>query len=73
MRNASALEAARAMIDTIGTLTCPRVIHSDQGAQFVGELFNHMAAVGFSALRSIVTANSKEEIAIVERANKEIN
>jgi hypothetical protein len=29
MRDAWALEAARAMIDTIGTLAYPRVIHLD--------------------------------------------
>jgi hypothetical protein len=61
------------MIDTIGTLACPRVIQSDQESQFVGQLFDHMAAFGFGALRSIATANSKEESAIVERANKEVN
>jgi hypothetical protein len=72
MRDASAPEAARAMIDTIGTLACPRVIQLDQGAQFVGELFDHMTAFGCT-LQSIATANSKEESAIVERTNKEVN
>jgi hypothetical protein len=32
-----------------------------------------MAAFGFGALRSIATVNSKEEIAIIESANKEVN
>jgi hypothetical protein len=73
MRDASALEAARAMIDTIETLACPRVIHSDQGAQFIGELFDYMSAFGFGTLRSIAAANLKEKSAIVERANKEVD
>jgi hypothetical protein len=37
------------MIDTIEMPVWPRVIHSDQGAQFVGELFRHMAAFEFDA------------------------
>jgi hypothetical protein len=72
-RLSPALRVSRVMIDIIGTLASPRVIHSDQGAQFIGEPFDHMSAFKFSTLRSIATANSKEESAIVERANKEVN
>jgi transposase InsO family protein len=52
MRGTSALEAARSTIATISTLACPRIIHSDHGAHFFGELFDHKSA------------NSKTESAI---------
>jgi hypothetical protein len=70
MRDASVLEGARAMIDNIGTLACLRVIHLDQGVQFVGELFDLMAAFGFGTLISITRANSKEESAMSRLTKK---
>jgi transposase InsO family protein len=67
----SALSAARGLLQHVGRFGVPSSIRSDRGSQFVNELL-----VDFSKLvrtdQEFTTAYSKEENAIVERANKEV-
>jgi hypothetical protein len=67
------LDAARALIDFVGTFACPRIIHSDRGKQFLNDMITSHITEDFSAFRRVTTAASKEENAIVERVNKEVN
>jgi hypothetical protein len=65
--------SARALIDFVGTFACPRIIHSDRGTQFVNDMITSLVTEGFAAFQRVTTTASKEENAIVERANKEVN
>jgi hypothetical protein len=59
------LDAARALIDFI--------ILSDRGTQFLNDMITRLIKEGISAFQRVTTAASKEENAVVERANKEVN
>jgi hypothetical protein len=73
VKSTSGLDAARALIDFVGTFACMRIIHSDQGTQFLNDMVTSLVTEGFSAFQRVTTASSKEENAIVKRANKEVN
>ena len=62
---------AKCLIDFFGRYGAPQYILSDRGSQFVNETINELLAiVGSQKLLSL--AYSKQENAIVERANKEV-
>jgi hypothetical protein len=63
----------RALINFVGTFACPRIIHSHRGTQFLNNMITSLVTEGFAAFQRVTTAASKEENAIVERANKEVN
>jgi hypothetical protein len=73
VKSTSGLDAARALIDFVGTFACPRIIQSDRGTQFLNDMITSLVMEGFEAFQRVTTAASKEEKAIVERANKEVN
>jgi hypothetical protein len=73
VKSTSGLDAARALIDFVGTFACPRIIHSDRGMQFLNDMITSLITERFLAIQCVTTAASKEENAIVERANKEVN
>ena len=64
--------ALRAFINHVGLFGVPNEIQSDRGKQFINEAVEDL--VDQLGLRQIkTTAYSKEENAIIERSNKEIN
>jgi transposase InsO family protein len=66
----TAEKAVRPLLDHIGRYGCPQAIQSDNGSQFVNELIAELIRiVGTEHIRTL--QYSKEENAIVERANKE--
>jgi hypothetical protein len=66
-----AKEAARCMLNFTGRYGVPLEVVSDKGSQFVNDLIQEfVAAIGTNQLLTI--PHSKEQNAIVERANKEI-
>jgi transposase InsO family protein len=67
----SALSAARGLLQHVGRFGVPSQIRSDGGSQFVNNLIAELATL-LHAEQQIGTAYSKEENAIVERANKEV-
>ncbi len=69
--NTSALEAAKALLQHMGRYGAPSQIRSDRGTQFVNDLIEEfLRLVGTEHLLTL--SYSKEENAIVERANKEV-
>lgn len=67
----SALSAAKVLIQHCGRFGIPAMIRSDRGSQFVNELIEQLMEL-FGTEHELTTAYSKEENAIVERANKEV-
>jgi transposase InsO family protein len=67
----SALSAARGLLQHVGRFGIPGQIRSDRGTQFVNGIIEELTALMHSE-QQIGTAYSKEENAIVERANKEV-
>jgi hypothetical protein len=67
----SALPAARALLQHVGRYGAPARIRSDQGSQFVNETITELTRL-IGSEHCPTTAYSKEENAIVERANKEV-
>jgi transposase InsO family protein len=64
-------EAAKHLLHHIGTFGLPDQIMSDEGSQFVNDTLKYLAKrLGVNAVTGI--AYSKQENAIVERANKEV-
>ena len=59
------------MIQHFGRFGTPEVVHTDRGAAFHSELIAKLLRVA-GTKQSLITAHSKEENAIVERANKEV-
>ena len=69
--DATGKHAARGLLQFIGNLGCPSQILSDNGPQFVNTLIDEFTMMlGCENLHTL--AYSKEENAIVERANKEV-
>ena len=63
--------ARRALVDYIGRYGCPTRIQSDNGPQFVNDVIADVVRIiGTEHVKTL--AYSKEENAIVERANKEV-
>jgi transposase InsO family protein len=70
IKDVDAKESVYPLLDHIGRYGCPVSIQSDNGSQFVNDLIGSLLRlVGTS--HSLTLAYSKEENAIVERANKE--
>jgi transposase InsO family protein len=67
----SALSAARGLLQHVGRFGVPSSIRSDRGSQFVNELLADLSKALITD-QEFTTAYSKEENAIVERANKEV-
>jgi hypothetical protein len=70
--NATAQEAARCLLEHFGRYGAPAQILSDNGSHFVNETIKEfLTHVGTE--HRLTVAYSKEENAIVERSNKEVN
>jgi hypothetical protein len=70
-RDTTAISAARALINHVGRYGLMSVLRSDQGTQFVNEVITQLLnMLGIDQEKTV--AYSKEENAIVERANKEV-
>jgi hypothetical protein len=70
IRDVAGPTARRALLEHVGRYGCPQHIQSDNGSQFVNELIAELVRlIGTEHVRTL--AHSKEENAIVERANKE--
>lgn len=62
---------AKCLIDFVGRYGAPECLLSDRGSQFVNATIDEMSRL-FGATRLLSLAYSKQENAIVERANKEV-
>ena len=70
IRDVAGPSARRALLEHVDRYGCPQHIQSDNGSQFVNELIAELVRlIGTEHIRTL--AYSKEENAIVERANKE--
>jgi hypothetical protein len=71
-KDTTALSAAQAVLSWTGTFGVPSKIMSDNGTQFANDIIRQLLHIlGVEHLR--INAYSKEENAVVERANKEVN
>jgi len=64
--------AAQALLDWISRYGVPEEIQTDQGTQYVNEIIEQLIKMLGSTHKLNISAHSKEENAIVERANKEV-
>ena len=71
IKGTTGLEVAKCLVHHIGTLGCPNVIQMDNGPEFVNQVVAETLAL-LGTTGAHVLAYSKEENAIVERANKEV-
>jgi transposase InsO family protein len=69
---ATAEEAAKALLSQIGRFGAPRQLLSDRGSHFVNELITHLLLL-VGTEHCLTVAYSKEESSLIERENKEIN
>jgi transposase InsO family protein len=67
----TAISAARGILQHVGRFGVPSLIRSDRGSQFVNEILAELSLL-IQTEQEFTTAYSKEENAIVERANKEV-
>jgi transposase InsO family protein len=70
--DATALSAAKCLFQHFGRFDAPCQLRSDNGPHFVADLITEFLAL-VSVQHCLTLAYSKEENAIVERMNKEIN
>ena len=71
IRDVSAFHAAKVLLNHLGRYGAPNKLRSDRGSQFVNETIQELLKrVGTD--HELTLAESKEENAIVERANKEV-
>ena len=70
-KSTTAKEAAVCLLSYIGRYGCPSQILSDNGSQFVNDLISELFKL-IGTEHILTMAYSKEENAIVERANKEL-
>jgi len=71
-KNVDAQSALRALLQHVGLFGVPNDVQSDRGTQFINEAVADLVdELGCRQIKT--TAYSKEENAIVERSNKEIN
>lgn len=68
----TALQAAYCLLDHIGRYGAPKFLRSDRGSQFVNEVIAELLRL-VGTEHQLTLAYSKEENALVERANKEVN
>ena len=71
IKDTSAVCAAEALLEHIGRYGAPASIRSDRGTQFANELIAELCVL-LRTEQELTIAYSKEENAIVERANKEV-
>jgi transposase InsO family protein len=71
VKDTSALPAAIALLHHVGRYGCPSTILSDNGSQYVNEIITELLKL-INTEHCKTMAYSKEENAIVERANKEV-
>jgi transposase InsO family protein len=69
---ATAQEAARCLLQHIGRFGAPTQIVSDRGSHFVADVIKELLAI-IGVEHCLNIAYSKEESALVERQNKEVN
>jgi len=69
--NTTAIEATKCLIQHFGRYGIPSVLRSDRGSQFVNEIIESLLRV-LRIENKLSIAYSKEENAIVERANQEV-
>jgi transposase InsO family protein len=70
--DATALSAAECLLNHFGRYGSPKFIQSDNGPHFVAEIIKDFIAM-VGSQQFLTVAYSKQENAIVERSNKEIN
>ena len=70
-RSTTALETATCFSQYFGRFGAPEVVHTDRGPAFHNELIEQLLKLS-GVEQSLTTAYSKEENAIVERANQEV-
>jgi hypothetical protein len=70
-QNVDAISAMQAILEWIGIFGCPEELVSDNGTQFSNELIDNLLEL-MNTRDLKIHAYSKEENAIVERANKEV-
>jgi hypothetical protein len=71
IKDVSALQAAKVLINHLGRYGAPAKLRSDRGSQFVNETIQALLKL-IGTEHELTLAESKEENAIVERANKEV-
>lgn len=71
-KDTSAQDAAPCVVSFIGRYGVPQELLSDNGTQFKNELIGHVTKA-LGTTQRFTMPDSKEENAIVERANKEVN
>ena len=71
IQDTSAASAASALVAHCGRFGVPALVRSDKGPQFANDLINQLVSL-MASEQEFTTAYSKEENAIVERANKEV-
>ena len=70
-KSTTALETATCVFQHFGRFGAPEVVHTDRGPAFHNELIEQLLKLS-GVEQSLTTAYSKEENAIVERANQEV-
>lgn len=65
-------DVAKGLIQHIGIFGTPMTIRSDKGGAFISDIVNSLATHTTGQPISLTSAYSKQENAIVERANKEV-
>ena len=71
-KNVTAIDYANVLIEHFGRWENAGVIQSDRGSQFVNDIVKELHNI-LGVHHHLTTAYSKEENAIVERSNKEVN
>ena len=71
-KDTSAKAAALALLQHVGRFGAPSTLRSDKGSQFVNQTIEELSSLIITN-QQISMAYSKEENAIVERANKEVD
>ena len=71
IKDVSALQAAKVLLNHLGRYGAPEKLRSDRGSQFVNETIQALLKL-IGTDHELTLAESKEENAIVERANKEV-
>ena len=71
-RDASALSAARALLQWVGLFGAPAELLSDMGTQFINHTIDHLLQL-MHVTKLDILAGMHDQISIVERRNKEVN
>ena len=71
VKDLSAISAAKCLLQWVGRYGCPSTILSDNGTQYANQIIDEFIYL-MGSEHDLIMAYSKEENAIVERANKEV-